>query len=179
MSVASYISYFRSLAVAHNQIQHDAATEAGGGNANRKRFTTMGPNEIVLGLRNQVVFPALLIELYEHHMSSEMIYDIRKNTEGAFMVLANYTLNDMKSMEQAYQLTEAITEELLQKIWDDHYGPSKVECGTPFKSFDFSKLEMIPTGHLFQNQCGYHVSFKFQLHNTRNIAQSPAPGTFV
>lgn len=178
-NVTTYINYFKNHAVKHSEIQHDILTEDGGGDPDRKRFTVFGNNEVVSGLRNQIVFPALCLELYDNNLEGQDYYNIRHKPRGAFMVLNRFELQNFADEQRAYDNAEKIMYDILQKTWQDHYGKGKDQCTTPFLSFDFTRIEITPTGLLFTNCVGWYVQFNFQLKNTINIAQAPADGVFL
>lgn len=177
-NVTAYIDYFRQLAVSHKDLRHDPITEEGKGDSKKKRFCTFGNEEVIKGLRTQISFPALILELYDNTGSFENVYDIRQSPKGAFMVIDNAKPGDFKDEERAYATSEGIVYDILKKIWQDHYGRDKDRCETPFKQFRWN-LEITPTGKLFQNEYGYYVQFSFDFQNTINITEAPAAGTFI
>lgn len=177
-NVTGYINYFRQLAVTHNLLQHDPLTEQAKGAIKQKRFSIFGNNEVISGMRTQISFPALMIELYDNNLSSETVYDIRQSPKGSFMVLDHAKENDYYDEERAYAVAEGIVYDLLKKIWQDHYGVDKDRCTTPFKQFRWNG-SITPTGKLFTNEYGYYVQFDFDFQNTIDITTSPEPGTFL
>lgn len=177
-NVSGYVDYFRQLAVSHNLLRHDPATETGDSEIKKKRFAYLGNNEIINGLGgNKLSFPALCIELYELETSSESVYDVRQRPKGSFMVV-DHAEDTFPDMLRAYGTAEGIVYDLLKKIWQDHYGPEHDRCQTPFKEFRWN-LKITPTGKLFENEYGYYVQFEFDLQNTINISKAPADGTFI
>lgn len=177
-NVTGYIDYFRQLAVKHKDLKHDPLTEQGKGKAGDKRFCTFGNNEVIQGLRTALSFPALMIELYDNNLSAETVYDIRQSPKGSFMIVDHAKENDPQDEERAYAVAEGIVYDFLKKIWQDHYGPGKDRCETPFKQFRWNGT-ITPTGKLFTNEYGYYVQFDFDFQNTIDIKVAPADGTFL
>ncbi len=177
-NVTGYVDYFRQLAVSHKDLLHDPLTEEGKGEMENKRFAIFGNEEVIKGLRTEIKFPALIIELYDTQASYENIYDIRKKTSGAFMVIDNAIEDNFLDELRAYATAEGIINDILKKIWQDHYGVDKDRCQTPFQDFYFD-YEITPTGKLFQNEYGYYVQFNFKLKNNISISEAPANGTFI
>lgn len=178
-NVNGYIDYFRQLAVRHKDLKHDPQTEIGKGKPGDKHFCIFDNNEVIQGLGGKKISTPLLgAELYDNNLSNETVYDIRQSPTGAFMVIDLAKENDFADQERAYALCEGIIYEILQQIWQEHYGPGKDRCTTPFKQFRFNG-QITPTGKLFTNYYGYYVQFGFELQNTIDIKTPPAEGTFL
>lgn len=176
---ATYIDYFRNLAASHHLIQHDPASETADSDIGKKKFTIFGNEEIVAGLSSKLSFPGLCIEMFETTLKAETPYDIKQNPKGSFMVLGTAKVNDFVDRQLIYDLTEEITYDLLQKIWDDHYGEGKERCKTPFKQFYYNQAEIMPVGPLFKHEFGWYVPFSFVFQDTIKINQPPAAGKFI
>ncbi|HYC27605.1 MAG TPA: hypothetical protein VEB42_02300 [Chitinophagaceae bacterium] len=179
-NLTAYIAYFRSLAVAHKDIQHNPESETGDAPIDSKKFCKWNAEEVVAGLRTTISFvpAALLIELYETNFQAQQAYDIKQKPKGAFTVLCK-AANETADEERALTLAEKITYELLQKIWQDHHGETATLCNSPFKRFWFDRLEIIPVGPLFSDHCfGYRVEFEFEFQQTINIITAPEEGVF-
>ncbi len=174
-----YVDYFRQLAVRHTLLLHDPYTENGQGDAQHRKFTCLGNNEIIEGLGGLTLGKTCLcIELYERNLSSETVYDIRQRPKGSMMVI-DYAENTFSDMLRAYSRAEGILNDLLKKIWQDHYGKDVEEiCDRPFKEFRWT-TQITPTGKLFTNYYGYYLPFDFDFHNTIDIKIPPADGTFI
>lgn len=177
--VNEYINYFRSLAISHKDIQHDPNSDTGDMPTGEKHFTRISVEEVLTGLQDAVHFPLLSIELYEVRTKAEAIMDIKTLTSGAFMVIDDPVSALFADMQNCYAKSEQIVYDLLKKIWQDHYGPSRDMCTRPFRFFDFDKLAITPVGPVFSGQHGYRVEFNFQLQNTYDITRAPEAGTFL
>lgn len=169
VTILSYQDYFRKLAIAHKDIQHNPAGE--------KRFARWSTDEIVTGLRTAVSFPALLLENYEVITKENNKYDIKGTHSGAFTILEHAQPGDYASEAAAFDKSERILYEVLQQIWQDHYGTDKDRCGTPFQHFFFD-LNIISVGPLFNNEFGWRVEFTFMPRLQVKLTEAPAPGTF-
>ena len=174
----AYISYFRGLAVSHHLLRHDPASETGDSGIGKQTFAIWTVEEVLGNIRSKISFPALLIEMYEVDLSAESVYDIRQRPKGAFTVLVHADPKALHDQYRAYDVAEEITYDLLQKIWQDHYGPASDRCTTPFKQFRFTGT-IIPTGMMNNNDYGYRVEFEFDLQNTVDIKQAPPAGIFI
>jgi hypothetical protein len=166
--VLSYTGYFRQHAVSHYLLQHNPATETGNGPAGGMRFCRFTPDEIVNGLQSAVSFPALLLQLFDTQLTAETHYDIKNRPRAGFMILQHADSDYAADQEAAYNTAHNIAEQILHKIWQDHYGPGANKCTTPFLSVNFSTVTIIPTGRLFTREYGYMVEFDFE------FAQNPA-----
>ena len=175
-NVTTYVDYFRQLAVRHKELKHDPQTEIGKGNPKDKRFTTFGNNEVIAGLRTQVSFPALYIELYDESGNGENAYDIRQKPKGSFMVLEHAENGNFVDELRAYAVTEEIVYDILKQLYQDH-APGTDACVRPFKNFSWN-YEKTPTGKLFENEYGWYVQFDFEFNKTVDITAPPAAGTF-
>lgn len=178
-NVAAYINYFRGLAITHKDIQHNPASETGSAAPGAKKFTRWGVDEVVTGLRTQLGWPALLLELYEVQTTGQNYYDIKGNYTGAFTVLDAAKVNNYASEVAAFVKTETIYRDLLKKIWQDHFGADADFCDKVFSDFSFEKLNITPVGPLFNNQFGWRIEFSFRPALSFDV-NSPIPaGTFI
>lgn len=177
-NLLTYTNYFRNLAVTHPDLQHNPASETGDAPVGEKRFCKWTADEVVGGLRTKISFPALLLQLYEIDTAAATTYDIRRRPKGAFAVVQKAKNNDIAAEEEAYQLTEKICNEILQQIWADHYLPNVDICDRPFNNFDFNRINMVPTGKLFESHYGWNVDFEFEFQQDINLGQPPPAGYF-
>lgn len=177
-SLEKYIDYFRNLAICNTKIGHDPATEAGEDNQSARKFAKWNADEVISGLRTQVGYPLLLIQLYETDLSAQSEYSINLFPSAAFTVLCSASANDYRQEEAAYILAEEIMYELLQQIWQDHYSAENRNCKSPFKEFFFDKIRIIPTGMLFNGAFGWHCDFSFEFSNPSKVPTAPVSGSF-
>ncbi len=179
INITGYINYFRQLAIHHVDLQHDPASETGDAAPGSKKFTRWSAEEVLTGLRSAVSFPALMLELYETTTKSEMNLDVKNDHSGAFTVLASAQPGSQTSEIEAFTKAQEITTDLLQKIWDDHYGPGANRCSAPLNFFDFDGLQITPVGPLINNEFGYRVEFKILPVADKTYCKPPAEGRFV
>ena len=179
INISSYTAYFRSLAVAHALLQHNPASETGDAPISAMHFARWGVDEVITNLRSKVSWPAMLLEAYNRDISSENPSAIRGDYAGAFTILATAKATNAQSVEQAYDLSEGIMNDVLAQIYQDHYGPNKTRCNSPFHAFHFDKMQIIPVGMLFDAQWGWRCEFSFMAKETSNIQKAPAIGTFL
>ena len=142
-------------------------------------FTKISVDEVLTGLRSKVGFPLLALELYEVATDSEVQYDIRQRTRGAFMVIDHPAADTFTAEQACYEISERILTDILKKIWQDHYGVDVDRCLTPFREFGFNNLQIMPIGPVFDKEFGYRVEFDFEFHAAINFTDPPAPGTFT
>lgn len=176
-----YVDYFRSLAVSHHMLQHNPLSELKDTPEPDKRFYKWDADEVIGGLRTELSFPALIIELYENQLSGASEADIRQRPSGAFTVIDHAKERNIPAQQAAYDKCEKIMMELLQQIWQDVYGtPNRKQslCAPPFKEFLFTNANINPTGLLFQSHYGWRVEFQFEFQNNPVISTAPAEGTF-
>lgn len=174
----TYISYFRSLAIRHKDLQHDPLSDSGQVGAASKHFTRFEYNEVVKGLRSTVGFPCLCLHLYENETDSQNNINVKFNPRGAFMVIDHPATDSFADEQAAYSKSERIAYEILQQIYQDHK-PGSDPCARPFKKFDFDKINITPVGPVFTGEYGYLVEFNFELQKQINITNPPSPGTFL
>ncbi len=179
MKASDYTNYFRQLAVRHNKLLHNPASETGDVGIGEKHFARFGAEEVIEGLRTKVSWPALMIEMFETKTAAESVWSVRGNHFGAFSVLASAGLENMNQQEEAYNLTEEIMYDVLAQIWQDHYGSTADECNTPFQNFDFGSLIITPVGPLFDKQFGWRCEFGFDKNGIKEITQAPSAGVFI
>jgi len=179
VNIPGYQQYFRTMAVQHKFLQHDPNSETKDSDIGKKHFARWSADEVLTGLRTKLGWPALLLELYEVIYSEQNKYDIKGNYHGAFSVLDKAKSTDYTSEIAAFAKAEQIVMDILQKIWQDHYGPDADACQTPFFSFDFNNLQIMPVGPLYDNNFGWRVEFKFVPQTVFDVTQPPAAGTFI
>lgn len=177
--VSDYLNYFRQLAVSHKDLQHNPESETGDGPAGSMHFTKISALEVLSALPTAIGFPCMTLELYETETQSQIVSDIKLLTKGSFMIIDNPGSKSFLSEQICFEKTEKIILEILQKIWQDHYGSGVDECQAPFKFFEFDKIEITPVSKVFSGQSGYRVVFDFELQNTIDITQAPEAGTFL
>lgn len=178
MNVSGYISYFRNLAINHSLLLHNPDGESADAEPGSIHFTKISVDEVLTGLRSKVGFPLLALELYEVTTDSEVQYDIRQRTRGAFMVIDHPAKDNFTAEQACYENSEQILTDILKQIWQDHYGEGVNRCETPFREFSFHNLQIIPVGPIFDKEFGYRVEFEFEFHSTINFTDPPAPNTF-
>lgn len=172
-----YVDYFRMLAVAHNQLQHNPLSETNDSNASM-HFVRWDTLQVLAGLRTKIKFPVLVLDLYTNDLAAAVEYDIRQRPVGSFMILDKADPNKADDQQRVYANTEKIAQEILQQIWNDHYKPGKHGCKSPFKEFFFQEVTLTPRGKLFDNDFGWLVEFPFEFQKNIDIAKPPAEGTF-
>ncbi len=171
-----YIDYFRKLAVSHKDLQHNTATEAGG--EGNKAFARFSADEIVTGQRTMVGERVLYLELFETTYTGDP-YSIQGAKSGAFAVYQQGAQNDFVKEEECFVNTERIMEDLLNQIWQDHYGKGIKRCKTPFSYFYFDKDSVIPVGPIFNWYFGWRCEFSFKPGNVRDFTKPLPEGTFL
>jgi hypothetical protein len=178
INIVNYQDYFRGLAVAHQLLKHDPSSETGDAAVGSKRFARWSVEELVSGLRTKVSFPALLLENYEVVTSENGKYDIKGKYMGAITVLAHATPGDFSSETAAFNTAETILYDILNEIWQHHYGKNKNRCDTPFAEFYFD-LNIVPVGPILDNEFGWRAEFMFKPRITFDVTTLPAEGTFI
>lgn len=185
MNVSIYTDYFRQLAIHHADIQHNPAGESGDAPVGSMHFTFWSADvtrvlagESLMYLRSKVSFPALLLEFYEVNASAEIEYDVRTEYSGAFSVAVSALPENFVSEIAALQKAENIMTDLIQQIWDDHYGQGKDRCTSPFEYFNLN-LNIVPFGPILEQQFGYRCEFTFKFIKDKKFSQPPAAGRFI
>lgn len=175
--VSSYISYFRSLAIAHKDLQHNPASETGDGPVGSMHFTKISSDEVLKALRTDIGFPCMTLELYETVLQSQVVSEIRQLPRGAFMIIDNPASASSADEEAVFARTEKIVYDILKQIWKDHYGAGAL-CETPFVFFGFNNINITPVSKIFSGQSGYYVTFEFD-QKTFDVTEPPENGTFL
>ncbi len=174
--IVTYIDYFEDIAVSHRDIRHVKGVDPGAG---KKRFATFTTEDVITRqLRTKVGWPALLLELYEWQLAGSNMYDAKTNYAGAFSVLDIVNASKMDDELRAYTITENIIQDIIQKMWSDHYGPNKDHCTSPFQYLNLES-NCVPIGPVFDNQFGWRYEFSFRPKLSRNLTQAPAAGVFI
>ncbi len=155
MRVNSYISYFRSLAVAHPLLLHDAASETEDSPAT-KHFIRFNTDEVITGLRTKVAFPCLGVEIYERSGG---------HWRGAFSVF-DHAINTYNDEVRALDITEQIMSYLVPKIYQD-----TLNCLNPFEFIDMLQAEITSFGPIFDREFGWRCEFSFRFKNEPLINQ--------
>jgi hypothetical protein len=178
-NVSLYLDYFRQMAIRHADLQHNIQSETGDGPIGSQHFTTCSIEEVGTGLRGNVGWPCLVMELYETELDSPISYDIKENPQGAFMILHHPDDTSFAAQIACYTRTELIVNDLLRQIYQDHYAFGIERCTTPFKEFYFNGVSITPVGPICNGEYGYRVVFGFQLHKKFDITLPPTAGRFV
>jgi hypothetical protein len=179
-TVSSYIDYFRQLAITHKDLKHKIESENGDAKVGEKAFIRWSIEEALSALKTKIGKRCLLLELYETILESQIVYDIKGNTKGAFTIVQKATPNKYSEEIAAFEDTERIKNELLNKIWNDHYGENKTRCQTPFEYFDFNGLNVIAVSSLFDGTYfGWRVEFSFSFSQNYLITQPIPNGIFI
>jgi hypothetical protein len=101
-----FYSYMEQLAVNHKKIKHSE---------NNKHYFRGELEEFYLGYRNEVKFPALIVEGYE--LGHEKANKIWKNREFSFIVAQDYNeKNAYDQIDVANNICETITEDIIRRI---------------------------------------------------------------
>lgn len=178
--VANYTDYFRSLAIAHHQLQHNTASETGDVAVGEKAFACWGVEEALTDLRTKIGSKALLLEMFEELTTSEIVYDIRGNLKGAFTIVEKASSKLVKDEIAAQNNTYTITKQMLNKIWIDHYGNGVNRCNTPFKDVDFNGLNIMPVGPILNGlYFGWRVEFTFSFQENEDLTTPLQEGIFI
>lgn len=178
MNVSSYTDYFRQLAVHQADLKHNPAGESGDAPVGSVHFTRWSADEALTGLRSKVSFPALLLEMYEVATSAEIEYDVRAERSGAFSIAVSALPENFTSETAAFEEAEDIMTDILQQIWDDHYGTGKDRCTTPFEYWSLH-YNIIPFGPILEQQFGYRCEFTFKFMKDKKFSQPPPAGHFI
>lgn len=177
LSPNNYIDYFRNLAVSHNGLNHNPASETGDAKSEQCHFARFSAEEVIQGLRSNVSFPALMVEMFEITNTAQTVYDVKSNYNGAFSVFASAKVDDINVQAEAYACTFKIMDDLLRKIWQDHYGVGKDRCHTPFSDFYFN-TNITPVGPVFDKEYGWRCEFSFKPKNSVPYTTPPEDGVF-
>lgn len=162
MNIATYINYFRQLAILHKLLRHNPLTETNQGSADERRFGWYNANDVLTGLRFQANWPALLVELYEEDITAPNTYDINGIYTGAFSVFARANINEPATELTAYQTAETIMQQIIHRLYQDHFGTGKNRCQTPFQYLYLDKASLMPVGPVFDNCFGWRFEFRFK-----------------
>jgi len=176
-NVTRYINYFRQLAVSHADLKHDPASETGDCEPGAQRFTTISVEKVLSALRSKIGYPCQTLELFDLETESEIVYYVKQKPRGAFMIVDRP--ENENAEEQSYAKCFTIMQQMLQQVWQHHYGPAVNRCETPFKEFSFNKLQITPVGPIFGTCVGYRCEFDFELHEEIDFTTPPAPGIFT
>jgi hypothetical protein len=177
-NVSDYIDYFRQLAVHHHLLLHNPAGETGDAAPGSIHFARWTADEILTGLRSKVSFPALMLELYETNTNFQTELDVRNKYSGAFSIVASALPGDFTSEVAAFQLAEQIMTDILQQIWNDHYGLGASRCSTPFEYWN-PEYSITFFGPILNNEFGYRCEFTFDFRRDKKYSKPPAAGTFI
>lgn len=178
-NLSDYIDYFRQLAILQTDLQHNPAGETGDADTGSVHFARWTADEIITGLRTKVSFPALMLELYEVNTKSSHEWDIKNYYTGAFSIVCSALPGIFASEVQAFALSENIMRDILQHIWNDHYGDGVGRCAAPFEYFDFNNLNITFFGPILNNEFGYRCEFSFMFKRDLSFAQPPPAGSFI
>lgn len=178
-NVNTYTNYFRQLAISHKDLKHDPAGETGDCEPGSMHFTKFSVEQVLGKLENSKIGSRLLaLELFDNTTESETVNDIRMRPKGSFMILDVPEDKTLAAELACYDKCEAITIDILKQIWQQHYGQGAYGCSTPFKEFDFNKIDITPVGPVFLDKYGYRVVFDFEFQQTIDLTEAPAEGTF-
>lgn len=180
MNLDLYIDYFRQLAISHKDIRHSESSETQDAPPDSFRFATYNASDVVMKrLRTKVGFPALLAEIFEVDIQSNTALAPRGAYIGGFMILDHAKANNYPDELRALASTEIIAWQILQRIWNDHFGPNKSRCTRPFADIDFNRINIVAVGPVFDNEFGWRVEFGFKPKTPLNLTDPVADGVFL
>ena len=110
LSVSKYISYFEEIAKQHKEIAHTAA---------EKHFVRMNIEEVLTGLRGDIVTPALILESFEGTLNDNNSDNIRANRTGAFMILKEVETDNYAEEHAFLDDCERIGLEIIKRMRRD------------------------------------------------------------
>lgn len=174
---SDYFNYFRSLAIAHQELQHDPLSELGNDPEKKKSFARFSMEEMLLGIFAKMKFPCLLVDLYELQASGNNDV-IDGNCNGAITILQKADPESASEMQTAFDTAARILEQLLQQMYADHNN-EEAPCTSMMESIAFEKLKIVPVGPVGDKEFGYRCEFDFKLRNKLSITTPPATGVFV
>lgn len=178
MILNNYIDYFRNLAVTHSAIMHVASAETGDSLPQYQKFATYNATDVIMKrLRTKIGFPALLAEIYEVNTKSQNAYDVKGDYLGAFMVVDHAIPNNNADELAKLASTEIIVWQIINQMWQDHYGPNKTRCTSPFAGIDLN-LNIVAVGPVFDNEFGWRCEFGFKPKLPFNIIKPLDPSPF-
>lgn len=179
MILNDYINYFRNIAVSHHKIRHQVQSETGDSRPGAMRFASYNAADVLSKrMRTKVGFPALLAEVYEWDTKGSTVYDVRNNFIGGFMVLDHAKQNDPADEQRALATTEIIIHQIIWRLWQDHYGPDKDRCQTPFQHLNMD-INAMAVGPVFDNEFGWRIEFSFRPKLPIDFQQPIPEGIFL
>jgi hypothetical protein len=165
-----YIQYFETLAAQHSAIGHTPASISGDVAPLACKFATYNANDVLMkNMRTRVGFPALLAEVYEWDIEGSNLYDQRSRYRGAFSIVTRSPANNAPAEIEALQLTETILQQVVHRIFKDHYGDGVSHCATPFQHIDVQRAEAMAFGPIWDNVFGWRWEFSFRPKAGQNL----------
>jgi hypothetical protein len=148
------VSYLKSIAEKHIEIQHSAAA---------KHFYRFELDEVLTGMCSNIKYPAIILEAYDFSYKESGSDNIRKKRSGAFIILGKVKdLKDFDAIHTLWDQCEEIGNDILIKMKDDK------ESGLypVLRDFDIAECSGNPLSVVELGQHG--VRFTFNLDSAVN-----------
>lgn len=154
-NVIAYKEYFEQLATLNKILLHDPATPG------KTAFTFFSQDDVIANKLKTAIGPGacLHLHMYEWRMKDNNAFDLRKLKQGAFMITKQVKNGDPDSVAAAYDETEVIADDIINKMMADFYANDckNLVFGIP----EFEQLEVTPVGPLWTNRYGWYVTWPF------------------
>lgn len=165
MSILTYKSYFRDLAIRNRKLLHLPNSESPEAEAGTCKFTSFSQEDLIATKLRSSLSTDAVLHLHNYDWTqpnADTTYDVRRFYDAGFIVSQFAPRQDEPAIEAAYANTEQIVEELLDAMSLD-YKNDPNHCGLPFGRPDLSKLSVTSVGPLWDGRYGWFVTFPFEL----------------
>jgi hypothetical protein len=148
------IAYFEDIAKKHKAIGHSNS---------EKHFFRLELDEFYAGLRNDINYPALVLEGYDFNFTDNKSDNVIKNRNGAFMLIDHCAeADDFDRIHQIWDALEEIGDDILIKILAD----KRDRTVTTVRDFDMNNVEAtLIANDVDQN---YGIRFQFQISTLKS-----------
>jgi len=151
------IAYFEDIAKRHIAIKHSDS---------EKHFFRLELDEFYTGLRDDVNYPALVLEGYDYDFTDPKSDNVLKNRNGAFMLIDHCSEDDdFDRMHEIWDALEEIGDDILIKILAD----KRDRTVTTVRDFDLNNVEATLIANDVDQNYGIRFSFRISTHKSNDV----------
>jgi len=175
MLLQQYIAYFEQIATQHRAIGHVPGSLHADALPESCRFATYNATDVLLKRqRTKIGYPALLAEVYEWEQKGT-VYDPKREYRAAFSIVSRARANDAADEIAQLDLCETIMQQVVHRLYKDHYGPDADACSSPFRYIDVPGGEAMCFGPIWENVFGWRFEFAFRPRLPINFSDKLSP----
>jgi hypothetical protein len=158
LKFSAVVQYFEDLAKQHVTIAHSQT---------HKAFFRLELDEVVEGLRNNINYPALVLEGYDINFKDNRSDNVIKQRGTAFIIVKRVARGDFNAIHAAYDEMEEIGDDILARMRHD-----KSQRRSPIRDFNMDNVEATII-NWFVDSGLYGIRYNFTIDSTFDTDMNP------